>query len=173
MFMTSQYTRPLAIETSKYQLLRKRLLDAYPDTDADAITDTLEGITDLHEMIAAVIRSALVDEALVGGLKRRLDEMRERQSRLETRAAKKRQLALEAMTDAGLSKLEQPDFTASTRAGTPSLVVLSEDAIPRAYWTPQPPKLDRSGVLAELKRGADIPGASLSNPKVTLAVRTK
>jgi len=173
MLMTSQYTRPLAIETSKYQLLRKRLLDAYPDTDADAITDTLEGITDLHEMIAAVIRSALVDEALVGGLKRRLDEMRERQSRLETRAAKKRQLALEAMTDAGLSKLEQPDFTASTRAGTPSLVVLSEDAIPRAYWTPQPPKLDRSGVLAELKRGADIPGASLSNPKVTLAVRTK
>jgi hypothetical protein len=153
--------------------VRDALVSEWPHIDEETLADTLEGITDLHEMIAAVIRSALVDEALLGGLKRRLDEMRERQSRLETRAAKKRQLALEAMTDAGLSKLEQPDFTASTRAGTPSLIVLSEDAIPKAYWTPQPPKLDRLGVLAKLKRGADIPGASLSNPKVTLAVRTK
>ena len=68
-------------------------------------------------MIAAVIRSALVDEALHAGLRFRLDDMRERLSRLELRASKKRQLALEAMTEAGLSKLEQPDFTASARAG--------------------------------------------------------
>ena len=163
----------LKSEALHYLRVRDALVSEWPHIDEETLADTLEGITDLHEMIAAVIRSALVDEALLGGLKRRLDELRERQSRLETRAAKKRQLALEAMTDAGLSKLEQPDFTASTRAGTPSLVVLSEDAIPRAYWTPQPPKLDRSGDLAELKRGADIPGASLSNPKVTLAVRTK
>ena len=40
------------------------------------------------------------------------DDMRERLSRVELRAAKKRQLALEAMTEVGLTKLEQPDFTA-------------------------------------------------------------
>ena len=34
-------------------------------------------------MIAAVIRSALVDEALQAGLRYRLDDMRERLSRLE------------------------------------------------------------------------------------------
>ena len=81
--------------------------------------DTLEGITNLHEMIAAVIRSALVDEALCAGLRIRADEMKQRLSRLDERATKKRALALEAMTEVGLSKLEQPDFTASTRAGTP------------------------------------------------------
>ena len=58
--------------------------------------DTLEGITDLHEMIAAVIRSALVDEALQSGLRTRLEEMRQRLARLEERGAKKRQLALDA-----------------------------------------------------------------------------
>ena len=80
-------------------------------------------------MIAAVIRSALVDEALRIGLRSRLDDMRERLSRLELRASKKRELALEAMTEVGLTKLEQPDFTASTRAGSPALVVIAEDSI--------------------------------------------
>jgi hypothetical protein len=66
-------------------------------------------------MIAAVIRSALVDEALQTGLRTRLEEMRQRLTRLEERGAKKRQLALEAMCEVGLKKLEEPDFTASAR----------------------------------------------------------
>ena len=59
----------------------------------------------------------------------------------------------DAMSEVGLVKLEQPDFTASTRAGSPSLVVVSEQAIPETYWLPQPPKLDRQGLLGDLKRG--------------------
>jgi Siphovirus Gp157 len=70
---------------------------------------------------------------------------------------KKRQLALEAMNEAGLKKLEQPDFTASARLGGPPLVVTSEQSIPPAYWVPQPPKLDRQSLLGDLKRGNDIP----------------
>jgi hypothetical protein len=62
----------------KYQLVKQRLLTEYPNLDEETLADTLEGITDLHEMIAAVIRSALVDEALRVGLRSRLDEMRER-----------------------------------------------------------------------------------------------
>jgi hypothetical protein len=99
---------------------------SYPEADEETLLDTLEGITDLHEMIAAVIRSALVDEALHAGLRFRIDDMRERLSRLELRAAKKRQLALEAMTEVGLTKLQHPDFTASARAGSPALVVIAE-----------------------------------------------
>ena len=124
-------------------------------------------------MIAAVIRSALVDEALGSGLHARLDDMKERQSRLEVRASKKRELALRAMSEAGLAKLEQPDFTASTRASVPALVVVSEQTIPEPYWLPQPPKLDRQGLLGELKRGGTVPGVELSNPKPVLMVRTK
>jgi hypothetical protein len=124
-------------------------------------------------MIAVVIRSALVDEALHAGLRFRLDDMKERLSRLELRATKKRQLALEAMTEVGLAKLEQPDFTASTRAGSPALVVIAEETIPETYWLPQRPRLDRKGLLSELKHGSTVPGAQLSNPKPILMVRTK
>ena len=173
MSMTSQGERPLTIETFKYQLLQQRLREAYPDLDEETAADTLEGITDLHEMIAAVIRSALVDEALQSGLRTRLEEMRQRLTRLEERGAKKRQLALEAMCEVGLKKLEQPDFTASARSGSPGVVVVSEEAIPLDFWLPQPPKLDRQVLLGSLKRGQAVPGAELSNPKPCLSVRTK
>jgi hypothetical protein len=124
-------------------------------------------------MIAAVIRSALVDEALQTGLRTRLDEMRERLARLEERGAKKRQLALDAMCDVGLKKLEQPDFTASARTGVPPLIIFAQDVIPGPYWVPQPPKLNRQFLLADLKRGEVIPGAQLGNSQPCLAVRTK
>jgi hypothetical protein len=99
--------------------------------------------------------------------------MRQRVVRLEERGAKKRQLALDAMCEVGLKKLEQPDFTASARAGLPSLVVVAEELIPPDYWASQPLKLDRQALLAELKRGSEVAGAQLGNPKPTLAVRTK
>jgi Gp157 protein len=158
---------------TKYQLLKERLLMDFASADEETVRDTLEGITDVHEMIAAVIRSALVDEALQAGLRTRLEDMRKRLSRLEERGAKKRQLALGAMCEVGLKKLEQPDFTASTRAGLPSLIVVSEGQIPEAYWVPQPPRLDQQALLADLKRGREVAGAKLGNSKPILAVRTK
>ena len=163
----------LQTEVRRYQLVLEKIIQEFPGTDDETIRDTLEGITDLHEMIAAVIRSALVDEALQAGLRGRLDDMKERLSRLDVRASKKRELALHAMSEVGLVKLEQPDFTASARVGSPALVVIAEDKIPEPYWLPQPPKLDRQTILSELKRGLEIPGAQMSNPKPVLSVRTK
>lgn len=163
----------LKSELRAYELLRHRLLSEHPDLDDETIRDTLEGITTLHELIAELIRSALLDEALQAALRTRLEEMRSRLARLAERGLKKRQLALEAMNEAGLKKLEQPDFTASARLGAPPLVVTSEQSIPPAYWVPQPPKLDRQSLLGDLKRGNDIPGACLGNANPVLAVRTK
>ena len=124
-------------------------------------------------MIAAVIRSALVDEALVGGLRFRIDEMRQRLSRVEESAGKKRQLALAVMSEVGLSTLKQADFTASVRSGAPSLVVTTEEIIPKSYWVSQAPKLDRHALICQLKRGIPVCGATLSNPQPVLVVRTK
>jgi hypothetical protein len=164
---------PVRSEIQRYTRIREWLLQHFPDVDDQTIRDTLEGETNLHEMIAAVIRSALVDEALSAGLRKRLEDMKERLARLEERGAKKRQLALDAMGEVGLSKLQQSDFTASTRPGSPSLLVTAEGEVPSAYWVPQPPKLDRQALLGQLKRGAEIPGVQLNNPKPVLVVRTK
>jgi hypothetical protein len=164
---------PLRLELGKYQLLKERLAATYSVDDEKTLADTLEGITDLHEMIAAVIRSALVDEVLQAGLRTRIEQMRQRLTRLAERGLKKRQLALEAMNEAGLKKLEQPDFTASARLGAPPLVVTTERDIPESYMIPQPPKLDRQALTSDLRRGNHVPGACLGNPAPILTVRTK
>ena len=66
----------LKAESHLYLEIRQRLLSKMARRyDEEILADTLEGITNLHEMVAAVIRSALVDEALCTGLRLRLDEM--------------------------------------------------------------------------------------------------
>ena len=165
--------RPLKPEVQRYVLLRHKLLEAFPRIDDETLHDTLEGITTLEDMVAETIRSALLDESFHKGLHHRLDDMKERLSRLEARAAKKRQWALEAMSEAGLKTLEQADFTASIRAGVPGVVVEAEGEIPKDYWIPQPPRLARQAILKALKQGEEVPGAFLSNAKPSLSVRTK
>ena len=160
-------------ETANHLALRDRLLAEIPDLDEDTLGDTLEEITDLKEMLAELIRSALDDEALASGLSTRLSDMKARLERLEARATRKRHLVREAMTEAEIKKLEEADFTASLRQGAPALEIVAEDKIPVAYWKPQPPKLDRQGLLAALKNGVDIDGVALATPSVQLSVRTK
>ncbi len=161
------------LEAARHSVLRSRLLAEIPDLDEDTLADTLEGITDLKEMLAELVRSALGDEALAGALSTRLSDMKVRLERLETRARRKRQLVLEAMMQAELNRLEEADFTASLRQGAPLLEVVAEDRIPVAYWKPQPAKLDRQGLLAALKNGVDIEGVALTAPSLQLSVRTK
>ena len=163
----------LAAGVSNYVRFRERLKIEIPGLDDVTLADTLEGITDLREIVGELVRSALVDEALSGGLSTRLAEMRARLQRLGDRAEKKRALALRAMSEADIKTLVQPDFTASLRRGAPTLEVLAEERIPSDYWRPQPPKLDRLGILAALKGGSAIDGAAIAAPELQLSVRTK
>ena len=161
------------LESGRYCMLRDRLLEKIPDLDEETLADTLEGITDLREILAELVRSALEDEALSEGLSTRLAEMRSRLERLKLRAERKRALALSAMAEAEIKTVIEPDFTASLRRAAPSLDVLAEERIPTAYWKPQPPKLDRQSLLAALKNGEEVDGATLAKPLVQLSVRTK
>ena len=89
----------LTAQLSCHKVLRGRLLGEIPDLDAETLADTLEGLTDLKEMLAELVRSALEDEALAAGLSTRLSDMKARLERFETRAKRKSQLALKTMSE--------------------------------------------------------------------------
>jgi hypothetical protein len=163
----------LDFAATTYRTVRARIREQDPQIDEQTLADTVEGLTDLHDILSAVIRAAVADQALATGLEGRIGEMLARRDRLQDRAAKRRQIAKDVMVELGLKKLSAPDFTASIRPGTPALMVIDEAAVPSIYWEPREPRLNRQGLAADLRQGAEIAGVALSNPEPVLSVRTK
>ena len=156
-----------------YRAIRDRIKAEDPQIDEQTLADTIEGLTDVHEILAAIVRAALADEALANGLKGRIAEMQDRLERLQDCAKKRRHIVKEVMIELEIRKIAAPDFTVSIRPGIPSLLVIDEQAVPSIYWQPVAPRLKRQELLNELKQGSEITGVTLANPDPVLSVRTR
>jgi hypothetical protein len=155
----------LTHSVATYQTIRDRIIALEADIDEATLADTVEGLTDLNEVVAAVVRSALLDEAMADGLKAHIHTLQVRLARLTDRATERRRIARDAMLEVDIRKVAAPDFTASVRPGSPALVVVDEAAIPSPYWESREPRLDRLGLLNDLKKGLPVEGVQLSNPE--------
>jgi hypothetical protein len=85
----------------------------------------------------------------------------------------KRTLIAKAMELAEIKKREAPAGTVSLKRVPPCAIITDESAIPSRFWKAQAPKLDKAAVSHALRdEGVDIPGATLSNGTLTIAIRT-
>lgn len=92
--MSQQHlTHSLAV----YQTIRDRIIALEADIGEATLADTLEGLTDIHEVLAAIVRSALLDEALAEGLKGHIQLLQGRLQRLTERGAERRRIARDAI----------------------------------------------------------------------------
>src|SRR6202142_4552227 len=107
-----------------YQTIRVRIIALEADIDETTLADTLEGLTDIHEVLAAIVRSALLDEALAEGLKGHIQLLQGRLQRLTERGAERRRIARDAMVEVDIKKFAAPDFTVSGGPGQPSILVV-------------------------------------------------
>ena len=101
----------LRVEAVQYRALQDQLRQDFDGLDDDTLKDTLEGMSNLPDIIGELVRSAMDDEAMAAGLKTRCEIMASRLARLKERHQKKRSLAAWAMGEAGLPKLKQCDFS--------------------------------------------------------------
>lgn len=163
----------LRMEAAHYRLISDQLKAEYGALDDETLRDTMEGLSDLPQMIEALIRSALDDEALIIGLKTRLDAMNERAARIKERHEKKRALSAWAMGSAGIPKMELPDFGVSLCAGVQRLIISDPAKIPDKFFVPQPPKADRTAISTALRAGEMVEGAALESGNPFIAVRSK
>lgn len=166
-------TEILRQEAAHYQLLQDQLRSDYGHLDDETLADTLEGLSELPDMIAEIVRSSLEDEALIAGLKIRADAMGARMARFRERHQKKRQLVAWALGAAGLGNLKAVDFTVSLSEGALRLEIADEGQLPAQFLVPQPPRIDRAAITDTLKAGTAVAGASLvqGQPYITVSCR--
>ena len=64
----------------RYRAIRDRIRAEDPQIDEQTLADTVEGLTDVNEILTAVVRAALADKALANELKIRVDGVRSQES---------------------------------------------------------------------------------------------
>ena len=168
-----QLTSKLSSEVAKYQFITGELQTRYADIDDETLRDTLEGISELPDMIKEVVRSSLDDDMIIGALKLRIGDMQDRLERIKHRLEKKREIVCWAMGEAQLDRLMAEDFSVSLRQGPPRLDIVDETQIPTDFLVPVAPRIDRAGLLIRLKQGECISGAALVEGQPHISVRVK
>lgn len=167
--MADYSERNLDLETRAARALRDVLLTI---TDDDgAVADTIEGETNLHEAIKAVMDKITEDEILVTGIGSMAQALADRKARIAHRIERRRAAIERGMSVGEIQRLELPLATLSLRRIPPALQIANEAVIPPEYFLPQPPKLDRTALKEALKAGKDVPGALLDNGGIGLTVR--
>lgn len=163
-------TRDAVKELEAARVLREHLSDL-AQGDELFIRDSLEGETDLDGLVSTLVHAIGEDEAHAVGLKAYQDQISQRVALYGERAEFKRRLLVQALEISGRPTIETDGGTVTLRPVAPKVVEGEIADIPAEFWQPQPPKLDRRALLAALKEGRDVPGASLSNGGTTISIR--
>lgn len=134
--------------------------------------DTLEGETDLFEIVRALLDEMEDDDGVQLALSEQVADRQTRKRRAEHRNEVRRNALLALLQCAQLDKLVLPEATLSVRTVPPKAVVTDDAAVPDDFckFTRKP---DMAAIKAGLEAGAVIDGVSLGNGGQTLTVRRK
>lgn len=158
--MSSKLPSSHAIQNA--MVAAQRAISELPDDgDNVLLLNTIEGESDVLEVLDRVIEHAIADAKLV-------ELARERAKRIEERAKRTRNVALQIIEALGVSPLERPVYTASVSYHR-ELGSLDESTLPAEFWRHAP---DKVAITKALRAGKEIPGASLGNDQPRLTLRT-
>lgn len=121
--------------------------------DQKTINDTMEGVELEYEDKAdgyAIVLANLSanDEAL----KKEMAKMAEKRRIIKNNMERIRKNLKESMIATGKRKFSTALFSYRVQDTAPSLDILDETKIPKEFWKPQDPVLDKKALLAEVKK---------------------
>lgn len=143
-----------------------KLMEMAEELDEETFQDTLESIEDAIEekveKTAFLIRNL---EADVKAIKEEEKRLADRRKALEKKIENIKDYLREQLELAGIDKVKRPTITVSIQNNPPSVRVVNEELIPSHFMIPQPPKLDKKGILEKLKHGENVPGVELQQTR--------
>lgn len=167
----------VAIKLAKVDIGRALAsLNLCPDLDLDEQLklSTLEGETQLNEIVSALLAENEDDEGMIDAIKAQIVERRERIARFERRVESRKQAIVSLMDTAAITKLPLPEATVSLRTLPPKLKVADEAALPETFTkavTKRVPDMKR--IEDAWERGVRPEGVVLTNGSASLTVRRK
>lgn len=142
--------------------------------DEETYLDTLDGETNVLDLVDREIIAAQSDESLAEAIKAHIADLRARQSRIEMRADAHRANIRLLLQHIALPKLERPMATVSVRPGNVSVKIINEAEIPSQLMRETVSRApDKAAIKAHLDAGESVPGAELTRGNDILTMRTK
>ena len=152
---------------------------------ADALRDRLAAaaepvLTDPHAALALRKAAALVSDAedvlaAMGAVVPLILDCEAAAEAHAVRAKWLRRVLADVLHESGAPSIESRDrlHVASVSAGSASVIVTDEAAIPPSFKRQPPPAADKSAIAKAIKAGAKVPGAELRNGSPTLRIITR
>ena len=138
--------------TEEYQELLSMALD--PDTDPEALADTMEAIDgefeDKVESYIITIEDVKANAAILEAEEKRLAARRKAFKRNADRMIS---VVESAMRATGKKKIKTKLYTLGIQKNPPALKIDMPDKVPEGFLIPQEPKVDTAAIKKELKEG--------------------
>lgn len=142
------------------------------DFDAETFWDTLDGETDVMDIIGHLIKQREEAKAHADASKALADEYTSRKRRLEDRQKAIAKVLGDILDATGQKKVQHPLGTVSRTAGRMSCQITDETAIP-SQLTVTTVKPDTAAIKKQLEAGESVPGAELVRGEDGVTVRVK
>ena len=142
------------------------------DFDAETFWDTLDGETDVMDVIGRLIRERVDADAHALAAKEAAATFKAREERMKRRKDAINAALGEVLDATGQRKVTHPLATVTRTAARQKATIVDEAAIPEQFW-----KVTKAvhlpSVLDALKVDEAVPGATLTNGAPGLTVRIK
>lgn len=156
-------------EVTKALKLREMLTS--DELDEKLILDTIEGETNLKELLLEVEQEIFEKEAMAEAVLIQIKKLQSRKSRLDKTTTTLRTIILSAMDKAGIETIGGNLATLSVKEIKPEIIYNDESLIPARFFKKQPPIIDRKSLFKALKEGEEVDGAELSGKRLSLQIR--
>ena len=153
---TPSAQRDLQKELAAAHALKEQLKAVFgEDEDVTLLRDTIEGQTDLLEIVDQVLGQILIDRELIAGIDVMAAKRELRKKRIDDRCRSMETMLLAVLSILDERRIERPLALIFTRAKPDKAVITDEALIPSNFFKTPDPELSKADLLRALKDRRD------------------